>query len=1048
MAKKPSDPAIALPHPLTEAIKSKRAIVFLGAGASKEARNARAKSPPDADQLRDILAQKFFGRAIPNRDVMAVAEMAISASGGSSLVYEAVRVAFDGFQPSKAHLLLAEFNWRLIATTNYDCLVEKAYSESTKRAQTLIRFVKDDEPVEDRLQSAINPVQYLKLHGCLDHIFDNDIPLILSREQYAAYSTHRTRLFGRLSDLARESTIIFIGYRLDDPHIRELIYKLDSQKRPRWYIVTPDAEDYDVTFWASKNIEVIKCRFGEFMAAAANVIPPLWRSLPVTDAVTEFPIRKFYVVRTEESLTLKASLHADLTFVHTGMPSAAQTPKRFYEGYDTGWGGIILRFDARRKIEDELLYVVLLENENPTSPIFFMIKGPAGCGKTIALKRTAFEAATASNALVLWLEEAGALNPESFIELHELTKRPIYLFVDHIALHVEKVHALLKVAQARSLPLVVVGAERDADWNTFCGPLESAFDPHDSRVGNLSRGEVETLIALLERHDCLGLLKEKTHDERIDAFMGKADRQLLVALHELTQGKPFEEIVFYEHQSVHPEQARQLYLDIASMHQFGVKARAGTISRISGIYFDDYKENFFDPLENIVRVDIDPYTGDYCYLTRHAHVATLVFRQVCSDDDAKAKQFKRLINGLDIGYSSDRRALEEMTRGRVLAENFADEESVRCVYETATKVAPKQAFLWQQWAIFESNHSHGSIIAAEAHAAHAHELEPRNKTIIHTQAEIDRKRAVEEKSPILKESLRRRARARLSEMPAHDRFAISSRCKLLVDEVSDLSRNLADDAKTHDALFFADKVKDAEGALFRAQQEFPDDADIIQIEARLRQELDQEDRALRAMERAWSAGPRGSGIAIRLARIYDARSRHSDAHKILNEALARDSEDKAAHQALALHMLRQNNCDYDVVEQHLRSSFAIGDNNFDARYVLAEFLFFRGKVGEAAELFAIIDDQAPQEFRRLAPRKDSIISAQLPRFSGMVDSMKARFLFIRSSSYPRSIFSHHSNIDPDILSEISVGQDLNFRLRFNRAGPTAVDLRLGRADGR
>ena len=84
---------------------------------------------------------------------MAVSEMAIASSGGSPLVYEAVRAAFDKFPPSKAHKLLAEFNWRMIATTNYDCLVEKAYSDSDKRLQTLVRFVKDDEPVEERLQT-------------------------------------------------------------------------------------------------------------------------------------------------------------------------------------------------------------------------------------------------------------------------------------------------------------------------------------------------------------------------------------------------------------------------------------------------------------------------------------------------------------------------------------------------------------------------------------------------------------------------------------------------------------------------------------------------------------------------------------------------------------------------------------------------------------------------------------------------------------------------------------------------------------------------------
>ena len=51
----------SIPILLSEAVKNKRAILFLGAGASKEAKNAAHQTPPDADQLRDILADRFFG---------------------------------------------------------------------------------------------------------------------------------------------------------------------------------------------------------------------------------------------------------------------------------------------------------------------------------------------------------------------------------------------------------------------------------------------------------------------------------------------------------------------------------------------------------------------------------------------------------------------------------------------------------------------------------------------------------------------------------------------------------------------------------------------------------------------------------------------------------------------------------------------------------------------------------------------------------------------------------------------------------------------------
>jgi cold shock CspA family protein len=217
------------------------------------------------------------------------------------------------------------------------------------------------------------------------------------------------------------------------------------------------------------------------------------------------------------------------------------------------------------------------------------------------------------------------------------------------------------------------------------------------------------------------------------------------------------------------------------------------------------------------------------------------------------------------------------------------------------------------------------------------------------------------------------------------------------------------------------------------------------VEARLRSELDQKDKALWALERAWAAGPRGSGLAIRVARIYQARKRDIDAEKILKEALTRNADDKQAHQMLALHYLRQPNFDADLVEQHLRNSFSAGDANYEERYVLGEFLFYRGQPQKSSELFDYINMKASPSFRKVAPRKESAITSLLGRYSGTVDAMKPQFFFIRSGSYPSNVFAHNSLVDAEVLPELSVGSDVNFRIRFNRSGPCAIDLKLGRS---
>ncbi|MGG5889502.1 SIR2 family protein [Falsiroseomonas sp. HC035] len=977
---------------------------------------------------------------------MSVAELAINTGAGRSLVFDAVNAAFEGFAPSDAHRMVTDFNWRAIASTNYDLFLEGAYDDTRRRRQVLVPFVKDDEPIDARKGEVVNPVEYLKLHGCLRHRLDKDIPLVLSWEQYDEYGLNRKHLFSRLSYLAHECPIIFIGYGLADSHIRSLIYKLEASARPRWYIVDPGAEEEDTKLWNSKNIEVIKCRFGDFMQALDEAIPKLLRFVAPSAETVNFPLRAHYTTQTsQETDGLRTSLAKDLTLVHATMAFKDQTAEHFYSGYDTGWGGIINRMDARRKVTDDLLFKALLEHADPTEPLLFLLRGPAGAGKTIALKRAAFDAATANNVVALWLEESGQLRPDVFSEIFELTHRPIYLFVDQVALHVEKLALLLKAMKARRVPLVLIGAEREADWTTYCLSLESILAPVFLRVGMLSSREVGDLLDLLERHNCLGDLTGKTRSDQVAAFMDeeRADRQLLVALHELTRGYPFEKIVLDEYERV-PEKARRLYLDIATMHQFAVSVRAGTISRVSGIRFKDYQKEFMVPLKDMIIVAEDRY-DDYFYRTRHPSIASMIFIQVCGDDEAKAAQFVRLIQGFDVGYSSDRRTLEGICKGRVLARQFQAPDGARDVFGTATSVAPNHAYLRQQWAIFEMNHEHGDLRDAERLAAEAAAMDSKNSSFIHTQAEVARRRANAEASPVLRDQLRRQARRFLEEMPKQDRFCISSRCKLAVDEIADLIENLSDQERVTDDRFFADKLQDTERSLTRAQQQFPQDPEMVETEARLWSLMKDKTKALRALERAWKKMPRGSGTAIRISKIHTSAGRPDAARSVLEEALSRNPEDKLAHFEMSMHLLSSADpaeWDRKAISHHLGSSFQVNDANFEERFTLGQFLFATGFPERAEAVFDEIERRAPKEFRRFAPKADSVLTKGLPVYSGIVDSVRHSHFMLRSGTYPQRIFSHRSAFEEAEVDEIEVGHQVYFRLRFNRRGPVAVSVHL------
>ena len=948
------------------------------------------------------------------------------------------------------------FRWRALATTNYDTFggersggkrgrdaLDDAYARSTNRLQTIVPFVKDTEPVEERMQRADNPLQYLKLHGCLNHLHDHDIPLILSHEHYSKYDTHRKHLYSRLRVWAHESTFLFCGYKLGDAHIRKIIYDLadDGIKRPTWFLVSPNVAEYESTFWASLNVQVVGATFGDFMTALNDSISTLSRTLTVFKTAQDQPIRSHFITHEETPAKLTAALERDLLYIRSDMPIEAQDPKKFYQGFDTGWGGISQKLDVPRKPVEDLLLDAVIDRPTTTTPQLFVFTGPAGAGKTIALKRAAWEAATSLEALCLWLHEGGALEDDVLLDLYRFTDARLFVFVDRLALRLDPVTRLLASAKQKRVPITVIGSERLNEWNLYSEPLQQVCQATELPIRNLSISEIDTLLDLLTRHSALGLLEGESRENQTHAFAERAERQLLVALHEATLGKPFREIVHDEYSRIVPETARQLYLDICTMHQHGVPARAGTISRISGIQFEDFSTKFFTPLERIVLTSADAYTGDYQYRARHARIAQLVFQQARANDQDRADQLIRIVSSLDIGYAVDQRALEGIVHGHSLARDIRQAGIARTVFRAAMETAPDSAFVLQQWAIFESNHSQGSMEEADALIRKASEREPRSNSIRHTHAVICRKRANSATSPLAKAQLRRLAKERLDEMQARtDSYVLNLRSHIAIDELSDLADSLDDPPTETELAIFRDAVDKAEKTVNRSSELLPDDADLLQAVARLNRLLSKHERAIRALERSWRVGPRGSNVAVQLAHHYSSQNDDAKSLEMLQSALDREPSDYRAHLEMAKYLFRIEPDRREVIQQHFMRSYAPNDQRFEARHLHAQYLYYIGRSSDAKDLFSELDRTAPASFRRRAEKTDSMVSRHLHRYQGTIVTLKATMAFIRCPAYPADIFSHSNDTQQDIWRTLRTGDGVTFKVRFNRAGPVALDI--------
>jgi hypothetical protein len=108
------------------------------------------------------------------------------------------------------------------------------------------------------------------------------------------------------------------------------------------------------------------------------------------------PITRRFKVREsiESHVGLYAFLDRDVYYLHGAMPVEKIEARQFYKGYSGEFGGIVVGYDVYREINDKVIEGVMLRDEvGRDRTELFVLKGHAGSGKSICLKRIAWDAA-------------------------------------------------------------------------------------------------------------------------------------------------------------------------------------------------------------------------------------------------------------------------------------------------------------------------------------------------------------------------------------------------------------------------------------------------------------------------------------------------------------------------------------------------------------------------------------------------------------------------------------------------------------------------------
>jgi hypothetical protein len=254
-----------IPEPLIQSILEHRAVLFVGAGISRgqiqtDSGSIEQHLPTWSEllilllnrtQVAGYLTLEEFAelkQAVSDRKYLFVAE-AVRRKIGALEFNETLDDLFrnPNLRPTQRHKLITEIPFSAIVTTNYDKLLESAYTQQRHNIPPTYTF----QDASD-IMSALAHRRFfiLKAHGDIDR----KDSVILSERDYRDIIYRQPGYRAVLNALFITKTILFVGASLNDVDVKlvlESVSETFSGKGPGHFALLPEQEagDAEVMYW-------------------------------------------------------------------------------------------------------------------------------------------------------------------------------------------------------------------------------------------------------------------------------------------------------------------------------------------------------------------------------------------------------------------------------------------------------------------------------------------------------------------------------------------------------------------------------------------------------------------------------------------------------------------------------------------------------------------------------------------------------------------------------------------------------------------------------